>query len=183
MVVVTRGSVTAIFAPDGTLKTGWITNNKRQSILLAEYFEKNGTRLCNSVGTDLTHGIAWTLAHEPPSDILVKAENGVYQAVLLGNRKNGEFYVEYLCSVSPGAGVWLLNKVKDYVATRPTDIRSVVLHPLPAVRGYYESKGFAEKSDEIYGYKHEWKPTTGGRRKTLKRTKIRATRKNKKSTK
>ena len=167
MVVVTRGAANAVFAPDGTLKSGWVTD-KRQIQRLGNYLEEAGTKLCNPVGTDLTHGIVWSLKYDRPTDVLIKAENGVYQAVLMGDKMAGTFYVAYLCSVSPGAGMWLLDRVKDYIKTKPAGMCSITLHPMPGSTAYYTARGFVEAQDgDII-----WQPPVGGRRKTRRKQKL-----------
>ena len=147
-----------IFTDDGKLQTGWSSipdrvdmdeeerfrfmNEQRrfmneQRRLLAIELRKQRVTLCNP-REDLTWEIFERLEHKdltPPTDILIQAENGTYQAILIGKREGSTFHIDYLCSTVKGGGVALINKVKQRFS-------KIELEPLKSLAGYYESLNF-----------------------------------------
>ena len=157
-----------LFTEDGRLQTGWASKSdmNEQRRLLAIELRKQGVRLCNPV-QDLTEDIFERLEDKdlrPPTDILIQAENGKYQAILLGD-EGDTFHIQYLCSTVKGGGVGLINKVKELR-------KPITLESLHGVEGYYEKQGFnyinIKEGDTMI-----WQPR-GGRR--TRRKKLRKTR-------
>uniref|UniRef100_A0A6C0J875 N-acetyltransferase domain-containing protein n=1 Tax=viral metagenome TaxID=1070528 RepID=A0A6C0J875_9ZZZZ len=164
-----------VLTPDGVLQTGWIVNNQEQSHELGKYLESNKIKLCSPKGTDFSRDIIEVLTYHEASDILVKAENGKYQSILAARRKtDNTFHIEYLCSAYPGAGEWLLNKVKEFVKENRDKFNAVTLYPYTHdLRSYYISRGFVEIPGRLVV---EWRPPSGGRRKTRRMTRRMRTR-------
>jgi hypothetical protein len=168
-----------IFTEDGKLQTGWASKsdgldmNEQRRLLAIELGKieerKEDVKLCNPV-QDLTEDIFERLEDEdltPPTDILVQAENGTYQALLIGKRVGSTFHIDYLCSTVKGGGVALINKVKQRFS-------KIDLEPVStSLAGYYESLNFNYKnrkeSDTMV-----WISQKGARR--TRRKKLRKTR-------
>lgn len=172
-----------IFTKNGRLQTGWASKSdgldmKEQRRLLAselrkhcELLNQQGVKqtLCNPSKDDCTKGIFERLEDEdltPPTDILIQAENGTYEAILLGYEKD-TFNIDYLCSSVSGGGVALINKVKELGKT-------ITLEPLPALIGYYKKQGF-KHIDEGNDDTMIWVPPPKGARRT-RRKKLRKSR-------
>jgi len=171
-----------IFNEDGKLQTGWASksdgldmNEQRRllAIKLRNELREQGVRLCNPV-QDLTEEIFERLEDErltPPTDILVQAEKGTYQAILIGKKEESTeestFHIDYLCSTVKGGGVALINKVKERFS-------KIELEPLKSLAGYYESLNFnyinIKESDTMV-----WKKQKKGARRT-RRKKLRKSR-------
>jgi hypothetical protein len=169
-----------IFNEDGKLQTGWASKSdgldmNEQRRLLAIELRKQDVKLCNPV-QDLTEDIFERLESKylrPPTDILVQAENGTYQAILLGDeRDEGDqgktFHIDYLCSTVKGGGVALINKVKERFS-------KIELEPVSkSLAVYYGSLNFNYKnikeSDTMV-----WISQKKGARRT-RRKKLRKTR-------
>ena len=162
-----------IFTEDGKLQTGWASKSdgldmNEQRRLLAIELRKQGVTLCNPL-QDLTKDIFERLEDEdltPPTDILVQAENGTYQAILIGKRKGSTFHIDYLCSTVKGGGVALINKVKERFS-------KIELEPVSkSLAGYYEGLNFnyinIKESDTMV-----WISQKGARR--TRRKKLRKT--------
>ena len=138
-----------------------------QRRLLAIELRKQDVKLCNPV-QDLTYEIFEFLEDTvifPPTDILIQAENGNYQAILLGYQGD-TFHIQYLCSTVKGGGVGLINKIKELG-------KPITLEPASKMlAGYYEKQGFnyinIKEGDTMI-----WRPR-GGRR--TRRKKLRKTR-------
>jgi len=160
-----------LFTEDDKLQTGWASksNMNEQRRLLAIELRKQGVRLCNPLHKDLTQDIFERLEDEdlrPPTDILIQAENGKYQAILLGDQGD-TFHIHYLCSTVNGGGVGLINKVKELG-------KPITLEPASKMlAGYYKKQGF-NYIDEDKGDTMKWDPPKGGRR--TRRKKLRKTR-------
>ncbi len=178
-----------VFAADGKLQTGW-SSSETDDIpavakqLVAHLGKPGGGTLCNPAGRDLTKQILSMLENAAGlkiTDILIQADpkTGAYQAILVGRVIGSSFYIEYLCSVYPRAGVALIDKVKAKVRDSGT-LTSITLEPVKEVIAYYESQGFTLLEDE--DFMMEWKPSAGGKRKrNTRRKKLRkTTRKHKK---
>ena len=172
-----------IFTKNGRLQTGWASKSdgldmKEQRRLLAselrkhcELLNQQGVKqtLCNPSKDDCTKGIFERLEDEdltPPTDILIQAENGTYQAILIGKREGSTFHIDYLCSTVKGGGVALINKVKQRFS-------KIELEPLKSLAGYYESLNFnyinIKESDTMV-----WISQKGGRQ--TRRKKLRKSR-------
>jgi hypothetical protein len=156
-----------IFTNDGKLQTGWASKSdgldmNEQRRLLAIELRKQDVKLCNPV-QDLTYEIFEFLEDTvifPPTDILIQAENGNYQAIVLGDQGN-TFHIQYLCSTVKGGGVGLINKIKELG-------KPITLESLPSVKGYYEKQGFnyidKKETDTMI-----WVPPPKGGRRTRRR--------------
>ena len=140
-----------IFTDEGKLQTGWSSIPDRvdmdeeerfrfmneQRRLLAIELRKQGVTLCNP-REDLTWEIFERLEHEdltPPTDILIQAENGTYQAILIGKREGSTFHIDYLCSTVKGGGVALINEVKKRFS-------KIEVEPLKSLAEYFEGLNF-----------------------------------------
>ena len=162
-----------IFTEDGRLQTGWASKSdgldmNEQRRLLAIELRKQGVTLCNPL-QDLTERIFERLEDEdltPPTDILIQAENGKYQAISLGYEKD-TFQIDYLCSTVKGGGVALINKVKELR-------KPITLEPIPDVEEYYKKQGF-NYIDKKEGDTMIWVPPPKGARRT-RRKKLRKSR-------
>jgi len=141
---------------------------------------QQNVRLCSEKGSDITEDI-FELLEDPTldylTDILLQTdEQGNYQSLLLGGVEMTEdnsmrvFHFIFLCSIQPGAGMGLINKVKEHLKSDDT-IGAITLEPLKNVVGYYEKQGFAY-IDKTTSDTMMWKPT-GGRRLTRKNGKTR----------
>lgn len=172
-----------VFAADGKLQTGWSSSETDDipavaAQLAAHLGKPGGGTLCNPAGRDLTKQILSMLekaAELKITDILIQADpkTGAYQAILVGRVIDSSFYIEYLCSVYPRAGVALIDKVKAKVRDSGT-LTSITLEPVKEVIAYYESQGFTLLEDE--DFMMEWKPSAGGKRKRrTRRKKLRKT--------
>jgi hypothetical protein len=161
-----------IFTDDGELQTGWASKSdmNEQRRLLAIELRKQGVKLCNP-SQDLTEDIFERLEDtdlRPPTDILIQAENGNYQAILLGYQGD-TFHIQYLCSTVKGGGVGLINKIKELG-------KPITLEPASKMlAGYYEKQGFnyinIEEGDTM-----KWQPR-GGRRTRRRKNKKKTSRK------
>ena len=164
---------------NGKLQTGWssIPNgpedeqirfmNEQRSLLAIE-LRKQGVTLCNPL-QDLTREIFERLEDEhltPPTDILIQAENGTYQAILIGKREGSTFHIDYLCSTVKGGGVALINEVKKRFS-------KIELEPVEALEVYYRSLNFNYINKEN-GDTMVWNSQKGGRR--TRRKKLRKSR-------
>jgi hypothetical protein len=166
-----------IFTEDGKLQTGWASESDRldmneQRRLLAIELRKQDVKLCNPL-QDLTKDIFERLEDEvltPPTDILVQAENGTYQAILIGKRKGSTFHIDYLCSTVKGGGVALINKVKERFSKIELEPASKML------AGYYEGLNFnyinIKESDTMV-----WISQKGARRTRRRKNKKKTSRK------
>ena len=162
-----------LFTEDGKLQTGWASKSNgldmnEQRRLLAIELRRQGVRLCNPV-QDLTEDIFERLEDKhinPSTDILIQAENGNYQAILLGD-EGDTFHIQYICSTVKGGGVGLIRKVKELR-------KPITLEPIPDVEEYYKKQGFnyidKKESDTMI-----WVPPPKGGRRT-RRKKLRKTR-------
>ena len=164
---------------NGKLQTGWssIPNgpedeqirfmNEQRSLLAIE-LRKQGVTLCNP-REDLTWEIFERLEHkdlDPPTDILIQAENGTYQAILIGKREGSTFHIDYLCSTVNGGGVALINEVKKRFS-------KIEVEPVEALEVYYRSLNF-NYINKKNGDTMVWISQKGGRR--TRRKKLRKSR-------
>lgn len=145
-------------------------------LLLGVALRQQNVRLCSEKGSDMTEDIM-ELLEDPMlhylTDILLQTDSeGNYQAMLLGDVEMTEdnsmkvFHFIFLCSVQPGMGVELINKVKEHLKEDKT-LSAITLEPLKSVVDYYKKQGFAyinESSTDTM----IWKPTSGGNRRTRK---------------
>ena len=159
-----------IIGSDGVLRSGWVRSNPAQNALLVKYLKEKGVkRLSNPVGPDLTNSILSTLLEHDTFDVIVKADNGVYQAILVGERSKTDFLIQYLASVAPGAGETLINTVKDYVTSNNDGLNRIMIKAvLEGAINYYKKRGFVlmarnpvNYDDDNYGEEeswYEWRP-------------------------
>jgi len=168
-----------IFTDDGKLQTGWSSipdgpedeqlrfmNEQRR--LLAIELRKQGVTLCDP-DQDLTREIFERLEDgdlTPPTDILIQAENGTYQALLIGKREGSTFHIDYLCSTVKGGGVALINEVKKRFS-------KIEVEPVEALEVYYRSLNF-NYINKKNGDTMVWISQKGGRR--TRRKKLRKSR-------
>lgn len=188
----------AIASASVKLKTGW-TSTKFEGegilkvankigihrILIGVGLREQGvTRLCAEGGSDpdLTediYDILETCEADYVTDILLETDaQGKYQGILLGsvelasNMTEKKFHIIDLCSLGGGAGVRMIQKVKDQIK-KSSDIKSITLESLHGAVGYYEKLGF-KYIDKGKNTMMMWRPeyegsATGGRRKTRRR--------------
>ena len=141
--------------------------NEQRSLLAIE-LRKQGVTLCNPL-QDLTLEIFERLEDEhldPPTDILIQAKDGTYQALLIGKRVGSTFHIDYLCSTVKGGGVALINEVKKRFS-------KIELEPVKTLAGYYESLNFNYINKEN-GDTMVWISQKGARR--TRRKKLRKSR-------
>ena len=164
---------------NGKLQTGWSSipdgpedeqlrfmNEQRR--LLAIELRKQGVTLCDP-DQDLTREIFERLEDgdlTPPTDILIQAENGTYQALLIGKREGSTFHIDYLCSTVNGGGVALINEVKKRFS-------NIEVEPVEALEVYYRSLNF-NYINKKNGDTMVWISQKGGRR--TRRKKLRKSR-------
>jgi hypothetical protein len=119
-----------------------------------------GIELCNPTKPfdDLSRAIKNALKNPNwVTDILIQAKNGNYEAILLGSRQENAFHIEYLCSVSKGAGAVLIQKVKDRLHD---GYDKITVFPFSDVKPYYDRLGFVNNT---------WPAPTGARRRKTRR--------------
>ena len=172
-----------IFTEDGRLQTGWASKsdgldmNEQRRLLASELrkhcelLNQQGVKqtLCNPSKDDCTKGIFERLEDKhltPPTDILIQAENGTYQALLIGKREGSTFHIDYLCSTVNGGGVALINEVKKRFS-------KIEVEPVEALEVYYRSLNF-NYINKKNGDTMVWISQKGGRR--TRRKKLRKSR-------
>lgn len=203
-----------IFSADGKIQSGWISNTlKGEGIKTMDSIQEDckrlidvlkGKKLCVSKefinldgekdNTDLTRDILYKLTDDDTTDVLIEAENGEYQAILIGTVSDTEsakfyfFFIDYLCSVVKGKGAKLLQKLQRYITetkdnevtftvrknspfqkTRKGKLEYITLLPAENVEPYYRNQGFEPRERWHMLFWTPGTPIKGGRRKTRRR--------------
>jgi len=99
---------------------------------------------------ELSRGIYESLGNDDFKDILIEFDNtGNYVGIAVINDINKDnnqgFYIDYLCSISPGTGSKILNKIKKFIMTTQNNIYRnyiILLSPLPESVTFYLSQKF-----------------------------------------